>query len=127
MSTGARIPGARAALPTPASPAASALPCIGSVSEGGKRIDDEMRAELQRWRGLSRGQDSATAPAEVPWTTLGEGLEYLAARGVSPNVASFVGAATVRRHVLGEDDVAPTPEQLDHMRARPAGNGRGCD
>ena len=37
-------------------------------------------------------------------------------RGVSPNVASFVGATTVRDHVLGEDDVDPTPEELAQMQ-----------
>src|SRR5919202_1918689 len=36
-------------------------------------LNDEMRAEVQRWRGLYRGQDSSTAPAVVPWRTLGEG------------------------------------------------------
>src|SRR3546814_7567559 len=51
----------------------------------------------------------------IEWTTLGEYLEFLAARGVTPNVASFVGATTVRIHELGEDDVDPTPEQLASM------------
>ena len=41
---------------------------------------------------------------DVPWTTLGEYLEHLVARGVSCNVASFVGATTVRIHVLGYED-----------------------
>src|SRR3546814_4083501 len=50
------------------------------------------------------------------WTTLGEYLEFLAARGVTPNVASFVGATTVRIHELGEDDVDPTPERLARMQ-----------
>ncbi|HEU4969886.1 D-aminoacylase [Sphingomonas sp.] len=53
----------------------------------------------------------------VSWTTLGEYLTFLQNRGVSPNVASFVGATTVRIHELGEKDVDPTPEQLDRMRA----------
>jgi N-acyl-D-amino-acid deacylase len=53
----------------------------------------------------------------IPWTTLGEYLEHLQQRGISPNVASFVGATTVRIHELGEDDVDPTPEQLARMRA----------
>ena len=53
---------------------------------------------------------------KVDWTTLGEYLRGLQARGVSVNVASFVGAATVRTHVLGEGDVQPTPEQLGRMR-----------
>ncbi|HEX2517629.1 MAG TPA: D-aminoacylase, partial [Chloroflexota bacterium] len=84
--------------------------------EGGSLgpLSAEMRAE---WQGLRRRPDGPVGPAGAPWTTLGEGLAYLARQGVSPNIASFVGAATVRRHVLGEDDVAPTPEQLQRMRA----------
>lgn len=54
---------------------------------------------------------------KVGWTTLGEYLGFLEKRGVSPNIASFVGATTVRIHELGERDVDPTPEQLDRMRA----------
>jgi N-acyl-D-amino-acid deacylase len=44
-------------------------------------------------------------------------LDALASRGISTNVASFVGATTVRIHELGEGDVDPTPGQLDKMRA----------
>jgi N-acyl-D-amino-acid deacylase len=54
---------------------------------------------------------------DIEWTTLGEYLEYLENRGISNNVASFVGATTVRIHVLGEEDRAPTPEELDRMKA----------
>jgi N-acyl-D-amino-acid deacylase len=54
---------------------------------------------------------------DVPWTTLGEYLEHLEARGVAPNVASFVGATTVRIHELGEEDRAPSAAELDRMRA----------
>jgi N-acyl-D-amino-acid deacylase len=53
----------------------------------------------------------------IRWTTLGQYLDYLQRKGVTPNVASFVGAATVRIHELGEGDVDPTPEQLARMRA----------
>lgn len=53
----------------------------------------------------------------IEWTTLGDYLGWLEKRGVSTNVASFVGAATVRVHELGEGDVDPTPEQLVRMRA----------
>jgi N-acyl-D-amino-acid deacylase len=53
----------------------------------------------------------------VTWTTLGEYLDVLEHRGISPNVASFVGAPTVRTYVLGEGDVQPTPQQLEEMRA----------
>lgn len=51
----------------------------------------------------------------VTWTTLGEYLQVLEQRGIAPNVASFVGAPTVREFVLGEKDVAPTPAQLKEM------------
>jgi N-acyl-D-amino-acid deacylase len=53
---------------------------------------------------------------EVDWTTLGEYLDSMVRRGVSPNVASFVGATTVRVHELGEDDRDPTPAQLARMQ-----------
>jgi len=53
----------------------------------------------------------------IRWTTLGQYLEYLQKKGVTPNVASFVGATTVRQHELGEKDVDPTPAQLERMRA----------
>jgi N-acyl-D-amino-acid deacylase len=52
----------------------------------------------------------------VEWRTLGEYLSKLEARGVAQNVASFVGATTVREYVLGERDVQPTPAQLEEMR-----------
>ncbi|MDY7226279.1 N-acyl-D-amino-acid deacylase family protein [Hyalangium rubrum] len=54
---------------------------------------------------------------EVKWTTLGEYLEHLERRGISPNVASFVGATTVRIHEVGYADRAPSPEELERMRA----------
>ncbi|GBC82346.1 D-aminoacylase [bacterium HR10] len=53
---------------------------------------------------------------DIPWTTLGEYLEYLVRRGVSPNVASFVGATTIRIHVLGYENRLPTPAEMDRMR-----------
>jgi len=53
---------------------------------------------------------------DVEWTTLAEYLKYLEKRGVSQNVASYVGATTIRMHVLGEADIQPTPKQLDEMR-----------
>jgi N-acyl-D-amino-acid deacylase len=52
----------------------------------------------------------------VTWTTLEQYLETLERRGISPNVASFVGAPTVRTFVLGEGDVQPTTQQLEQMR-----------
>jgi N-acyl-D-amino-acid deacylase len=54
---------------------------------------------------------------EQPWTTLGEYLEYLTGeKGVATNVASFVGATTIRRHVIGSANRAPTSEELDQMQ-----------
>ncbi|HUP10844.1 MAG TPA: amidohydrolase family protein, partial [Niastella sp.] len=53
---------------------------------------------------------------KVEWTTLGEYLNYLQHKGVSCNIASFVGATTVRRYVVGEDNRAPSPTELDSMR-----------
>jgi len=53
---------------------------------------------------------------DIPWTTLGGYLEHLQQRGVTPNVASFIGTATVRIHEPGEDDVKPNPEQLSRMQ-----------
>jgi N-acyl-D-amino-acid deacylase len=52
----------------------------------------------------------------INWRSFGGYLEMLENKGVSPNVASFVGAATARDVVLGEDDVQPTPQQLAAMR-----------
>src|SRR5213596_202572 len=53
---------------------------------------------------------------EIKWNTLAEYLRYLESRGVSCNVASFIGATTIRENVIGFEDKAPTPEQLDQMR-----------
>ncbi|MBI4546197.1 MAG: D-aminoacylase [Gemmatimonadetes bacterium] len=54
---------------------------------------------------------------DIEWTTLGEYLEHLERHGVSSNVASFVGATTVRIHEVGYQDRPPTPEELERMRA----------
>src|SRR6266567_2925575 len=53
---------------------------------------------------------------EIKWNTLAEYLRYLETHGVSCNVASFIGATTIRENVIGFEDKAPTPEQLDQMR-----------
>ena len=54
---------------------------------------------------------------DITWTTLSEYLRELERRGVSQNVASFIGATTVREYVIGLEDRKPTPAQLDRMRA----------
>jgi N-acyl-D-amino-acid deacylase len=53
---------------------------------------------------------------EIKWNTLAEYLRYLETRGVSCNIASFIGAATIREYVIGFENKPPTPEQLDQMR-----------
>jgi len=53
---------------------------------------------------------------DIEWTTLGEYLDFLVRRGISPNVASFIGAATVRIHELGEEDRAPSAAELERMK-----------
>jgi N-acyl-D-amino-acid deacylase len=52
----------------------------------------------------------------IEWTTLAEYLLFLEKRGVTPNVASFIGATTIREHVIGLEDKKATPQQLDEMR-----------
>ena len=53
---------------------------------------------------------------DIEWTTLGEYLEYLEKKGVSPNVASFVGATTLRASVVGYENRQATPEELAAMQ-----------
>jgi N-acyl-D-amino-acid deacylase len=60
--------------------------------------------------------DQGDIKYEIKWTTLAEYLRYLEQRGVSCNVASFIGATTIREHVIGLEDKPPTPEQLEQMR-----------
>jgi len=53
---------------------------------------------------------------KVEWNTLGEYMNYLEKKGISPNIASFVGTGVVRTYIIGEDNKAPTPAQLDSMK-----------
>ena len=53
---------------------------------------------------------------EVKWTTLNEYLEYMVKRGISPNIASFVGATTVRIHEIGYANRPPSSAELERMR-----------
>lgn len=54
---------------------------------------------------------------KVEWTSLKDYLEYLQKKGVSTNVASFVGASTIRENVLGDADRAPDPAELEKMKS----------
>ncbi|HEX4709126.1 D-aminoacylase [Phenylobacterium sp.] len=83
------------------------LEVMGEGSSAGPLTPKMQRLEEQRQHDIK---------FPVTWTTLDQGLEAMTRKGVSLNLASFVGAATVRVNVLGEDDVQPTPEQLARMR-----------
>ncbi len=83
------------------------LEVFGEGTSGGP-LTAAMKAEILEQQG-----DIKYA---VEWTTLAEFLDHLVKKGVSPNVASFVGATTVREHVLGQADREPTPAELDTMR-----------
>jgi hypothetical protein len=71
-------------------------------------LNPAMKAEALKQQGDIR--------YPIEWTTLGDYLGYLEKRGITPNVASFVGATTVRIHELGEGDVKPDATQLAHMQ-----------
>src|SRR6476619_5442504 len=72
------------------------------------KLNDRMKTRLVR--------EQTDIKFEIKWNTLAEYLHYLEKRGISCNVASFLGATTVREYVIGLEDKQPTPEQLDQMR-----------
>jgi N-acyl-D-amino-acid deacylase len=84
------------------------LEVMGEGSSMGP-LNNVMKAQMVQQQGDIR--------YDIEWTSLAEYLEYLEQRGISPNVASFIGAATPREYVLGQDDRPPTPAELDQMRA----------
>ena len=71
-------------------------------------VNDRVREHMLR--------EQSDIKYEIKWNTLAEYLRYLETRGISCNVASFIGATTIRENVIGFEDKAPTPEQLDQMR-----------
>jgi N-acyl-D-amino-acid deacylase len=82
------------------------LEVMGEGSSMGP-LDERMKEELAA---------QSFVELDVAWTTLDEFLEHLVGRGVAPNVASFVGATTIREHELGEIDRPPSPEELERMQ-----------
>ena len=72
-------------------------------------LNDQMKVQM--------ANDQGDVRFDVNWSTLGEYLSHLEERGISPNVASFVGATTLRVHEIGYEDRPPTPEELDRMQA----------
>ena len=71
-------------------------------------VNDAIRAEMLKTQSDIR--------YDITWTTLGQYLDFLVRKGVSPNVASFVGATTVREHEVGWVDRPPTPAELARMQ-----------
>ena len=71
-------------------------------------LNPDMKKEMQDRQGDMK--------YKVEWTTLREYLDYLVRRGISTNIASFVGAATIREHALGYDNRPPNAAELDTMR-----------
>src|SRR3954469_20041411 len=71
-------------------------------------LNARMKEQMQKSQGDIR--------FAVSWNTLGEYMNTLEHKGISCNIASFVGAGTIRQYVIGEDDKAPSPQQLDSMK-----------
>ncbi|MFZ2446694.1 MAG: D-aminoacylase [Syntrophobacteraceae bacterium] len=70
-------------------------------------LNDEMKQRM-----LSRQGDQKF---DIAWTTLAEYLAHLEKRGISPNVASFIGSGTLREHVVGLQNRKPTPVEMERM------------
>lgn len=100
-----------------------------SLIEDGRGMSDIMQGVTLEvmGEGVSMGplNDTMKATArdrqtdirfDIEWTTLGEYLEFLETRGISPNVASYVGATTIRIHEIGYEDRPPTDEELERMQ-----------
>ena len=83
------------------------LAVFGESSMG--PLSDQMKRDMKARQGDIK--------FDITWTTLGEYLDMLVARGVSTNVASFVSASTIRANEIGYDNRPPTPAELDRMRA----------
>jgi N-acyl-D-amino-acid deacylase len=71
-----------------------------------------LNAQLKKQQQESQGD----IKYKVEWNTLGEYLNFLEKKGVSCNVASFIGATTVRLNIIGEDNRDPTPAEMDSMK-----------
>ncbi|HUF48232.1 MAG TPA: D-aminoacylase, partial [Vicinamibacterales bacterium] len=65
-----------------------------------------------RWKSLQ-----GDIQFDYAWDSLAGYLQFLEHTGVSQNVASFIGAGTIREHVIGHENRPPTPDELDRMRA----------
>jgi N-acyl-D-amino-acid deacylase len=68
--------------------------------------------EMKRRRRAEQGD----LQYPIEWTTLAEYLTWMEKRGVSQNIASYIGATTIREHVIGWDNRQTTPAELEKMR-----------
>lgn len=80
---------------------------IGEVSMG--PLTDKMKADAKAEQG--------DIQYDITWTTYGEFMEALTRKGISPNIAGMIAVGTVRENAMGLGNRAPTPEELDKMRA----------
>jgi N-acyl-D-amino-acid deacylase len=71
-------------------------------------LNAKMKDQLQKGQGDIK--------YDVTWNTLGEYMNVLEKKGISCNIASFVGTGTVRQYVIGEDNKEPSAPQLDSMK-----------
>ena len=74
-----------------------------------------LNSEMQKDR-TANGLGIGEVDYDLNWVTLGDYLQFLENKGVSPNVASFVGATTLRVHQIGYEDRPPTKQELDSMK-----------
>ncbi|HEY1019410.1 MAG TPA: D-aminoacylase [Sediminibacterium sp.] len=72
-------------------------------------LNAKMKADMQN--------DQSLIKYDVAWNTLGEYMQWMEKKGISTNIASFVGATTIRTNVIGEDNRDPTPAEMEHMKA----------
>ena len=102
---------------------------VESLIEDGRSMSDivqgvtlEVLGEGDSWGPLSESMKREISASQgdikydIEWTTLGEYLEYLEKKGISTNISSFVGTATVRIHTVGYDNRPPTAEEMDSMK-----------
>jgi N-acyl-D-amino-acid deacylase len=102
---------------------------VESLIEDGRSMSDivqgvtlEVLGEGDSWGPLSESMKREMKASQgdikynIEWTSLGEYLEYLEKKGVSANIASFVGTATVRIHTVGYENRPPTAEEMDSMK-----------
>jgi len=71
-------------------------------------LNAKMKADMQK--------DQSLIKYDVAWNTLGEYMQWMEKKGISTNIASFVGATTIRTNVIGEDNRDPTPAEMERMK-----------